>query len=263
MTQPVLKGSCILSAQDIANKIRGHGGASLGLRVQCASFCFPKSQDHCYEPRSLPQAYFKASSAFLPLQYLTQSVYSDTIQRRKIWAISLTYTTALGNTGSPTQWARPGIEPESSWILAGFGSAVPQWELPETQVYILLDSHSYSFSLGMHSCSYSPSLSQKKKKKEKRKKKKGFPSWLSVLWPTSMRTQVWALSLSSGLRIQRCHELCCRSQMWLWSCIAVAVVWAGRYSSNLTPSLRTSICCEYGPGKKEKTTHKCIYILSV
>ena len=254
MTQPVLKGSCILSAQDIANKIRLHGGASLGLRVQCASFCFPKSQDHCYEPRSLPQAYFKASSAFLPLQYLTQSVYSDTIQRRKIWAISLTYTTALGNTESPTQWARPGIEPESSWILAGFGSAVPQWELPETQVYILLDSHSCSFSLGMHSCSYSPSLSQKKKKKkkEKRKKKKGFPSWLSVLWPTSMRTQVWALSLSSGLRIQRCHELCCRSQMWLWSCIAVAVVWAGRYSSNLTPSLRTSICCEYGPGKKKK-----------
>ena len=178
---------------------------------------------------------------------------SDTIQRRKIWAISLTYTTAHGNTGSTTQWASPGREPKSSWILAGFGSAVPQWELPETQVYILLDSHSYSFSLGMHSCSYSPSLSLKKKKKKgKKKEKKGFPSLLSVLWPTSMRTQVWALSLSSGLRIQRCHELCCRSQMWLWSCIAVAVVWAGRYSSNLTPSLRTSICCEYGPGKKKK-----------
>jgi len=129
VTQPVLKGSCILSAQDIANKIRGHGGASLGLRVQCASFCFPKSQDHCYEPRSLPQAYFKASSAFLPLQYLTQSVYSDTIQRRKIWAISLTYTTAHGNTGSPTQWARPGIEPESSWILVRFVSPEPQKDL--------------------------------------------------------------------------------------------------------------------------------------
>ena len=54
---------------------------------------------------------------------------------------------------------------------------MPQWELPETQVYILLDSHSYTFSLGMHSCSYSPSVSLKKKKKKKRKKegKKGVP----------------------------------------------------------------------------------------
>ena len=42
---------------------------------------------------------------------------------------SETYTTAHGNTGSPTHGARPGIEPAASWILVGFVSAAPQWEL--------------------------------------------------------------------------------------------------------------------------------------
>ena len=32
----------------------------------------------------------------------------------------LTYTTAHGNAGSPTHWARPGIKPASSWILVQF-----------------------------------------------------------------------------------------------------------------------------------------------
>ena len=32
----------------------------------------------------------------------------------------LVYTTAHGNTRSLTRWARPGIEPASSWILVGF-----------------------------------------------------------------------------------------------------------------------------------------------
>ena len=39
------------------------------------------------------------------------------------------YTTAHGNTGSLTHWARPGIEPETSWFLVGFASAAPWWEL--------------------------------------------------------------------------------------------------------------------------------------
>ena len=41
----------------------------------------------------------------------------------------MTYTTVHGNTGSLTHWARPGIEPETSWFLVGFISAVPWWEL--------------------------------------------------------------------------------------------------------------------------------------
>ena len=45
---------------------------------------------------------------------------------------SVNYTTARGNAGSLTHWARPGIESETSWLLVGFISAVPQWELLNT-----------------------------------------------------------------------------------------------------------------------------------
>ena len=37
-----------------------------------------------------------------------------------IWTASVTYTTAHSNTGSSTHWARPGIEPASSWIRLRF-----------------------------------------------------------------------------------------------------------------------------------------------
>ena len=46
--------------------------------------------------------------------------------------------------------------------------------------------------------------------------------------------------------------LWCRSQMWLRSSIDVAAVQVGNYSSNLTPSLGTSICSRFGPKKKKK-----------
>ena len=48
--------------------------------------------------------------------------------------MSMTYTTAHGNTGSLTHWARPGIEPTSSWILVMFISAAPQQELLITHI---------------------------------------------------------------------------------------------------------------------------------
>ena len=38
-----------------------------------------------------------------------------------------------------------------------------------------------------------------------------------------MRTQVRSLALLRGLRIRRCPELWCRSQIQLGSCVAVAV----------------------------------------
>ena len=39
--------------------------------------------------------------------------------------------------------------------------------------------------------------------------------------------------------------------MWLGSGVAVAVVQAGSYSSDETPSLGTSICCQCGPKKQQ------------
>ena len=71
----------------------------------------------------------------------------------------------------------------------------------------------------------------------------------------SMRMQVQSLALLSGSEIRCCHELWCRSQAWLRSCIAVAVVQACSCSSNSTPSLGTSMCRGCVP-KKHKTKTK-------
>ena len=54
------------------------------------------------------------------------------------------------------------------------------------------------------------------------------------------------LASRSGLRIQCCHET------QLGSCVAAAVAVADSYSSDWTPSLKTSICCEWGPKKPKK-----------
>ena len=51
----------------------------------------------------------------------------------------------------------------------------------------------------------------------------------------TMRLWVRSLASLSGLRMQRCHELWCRSQMLLRSGVAVALVWAGSNSSDWTP----------------------------
>ena len=44
--------------------------------------------------------------------------------------------------------------------------------------------------------------------------------------------------------------------MWLGSYVAGAVVKAGSYSSDSTPSLRTPICCGCGPKKQKKKKKK-------
>ena len=67
---------------------------------------------------------------------------------------------------------------------------------------------------------------------------------------------VQSLALLSRLRIQCCCKLQRSSQKWLRSGVAVTVVQAGNYSSDSTPILGTSICCRYGPKKKEKKTLK-------
>ena len=61
-----------------------------------------------------------------------------------------------------------------------------------------------------------------------------------------MRMQVRSLASLSGLRIQCCHELQCRSQMRLDLAVTSS------YSSDLTPSLGTSICCRCVPKKQKK-----------
>ena len=70
----------------------------------------------------------------------------------------------------------------------------------------------------------------------------------------TMRLRVGSPASLTGLRIRRCQELGCRSQMHLGSGVAVTV--ADGCSSDWTPSLGTSICRESGPRNGKKTKKK-------
>ena len=52
-----------------------------------------------------------------------------TARQHGIQAVPATYMTACSHSGSFTHRARPAIKLESSWILVGFITAEPQWEL--------------------------------------------------------------------------------------------------------------------------------------
>ena len=72
-------------------------------------------------------------------------------QLHSIQAASVTYTIAQGNTGSLTHWARPGIQPASSWMLVRFVSTGPQWELLIIVFeYLLLSLLVHRYSNGSH-----------------------------------------------------------------------------------------------------------------
>ena len=79
----------------------------------------------------------------------------------------------------------------------------------------------------------------------------------AIMNPTSIhKGAVPSLALLSGLRIQCCRELQHRSQMWLGSCIAVAVTVASSCSSGWTPSLGTSICHRCSSKKRKEKKKK-------
>ena len=81
----------------------------------------------------------------------------------------------------------------------------------------------------------------------------------------SVRMRVRSRSSLSELGIPCCRELRCRSQMQLRSCAAVALVQAGSYSSNSTPSLGTFVCHRHGLKSNTHThthTHTRIYSAS-
>ena len=56
----------------------------------------------------------------------------------------LAYITAHSNTRSLTHRVRPGVKPMSSWIIVGFITAKPQWELRGC-VHFLMNSPAICF----------------------------------------------------------------------------------------------------------------------
>ena len=83
-------------------------------------------------------------------------------QQLRIWAMSAAYITAHSNTSSLTHWARPGIEPASSWILVLFIIIEPWQELPLKDhldcFYILSIVNNAAMNIKVQRSPYDPDL---------------------------------------------------------------------------------------------------------
>ena len=62
------------------------------------------------------------------------------------------YARAHSKARSLTHWARPEIEPTSSWILVGFVSTVPHWELLLFSILTLAKCFTLSMSITLRMC---------------------------------------------------------------------------------------------------------------
>ena len=77
--------------------------------------------------RAAPVAYGSSQARGSNQSYSCQPISQP--RQRGIWAASATYAAAHGKNGFLTHGVRPETEPASSWILVGFITPVPQWEL--------------------------------------------------------------------------------------------------------------------------------------
>ena len=118
---------------------------------------------------------------------------------------------AHSNAGSLTHWARPGIEPTTTWFLVRF---INHWATMDF-LNVLEINPAWSWWIAFITCYWI-----------------WFADILFIIWPSirvpivaqrkgiqlgTMRLQVHSLVSINGLRIQRYCELWCRSQMRLRS----------------------------------------------
>ena len=90
-----------------------------------ALFCFRPHLQHMGAPRLGVKSELQLGSTPQP-------------QQCEIWAVSAPYTTAHGNAGSLTHWARPGIKPVSSWVLVGFVTCWATTGTPRDFIFLIL-----------------------------------------------------------------------------------------------------------------------------
>ena len=88
--------------------------------------------------RATPTAY-ESSQARGELELKLLAYTTTTATTRWDLPLFATYTIAHGNARSLTQWARPGIETASSWILGGFVTTEPHWELQKCLVFLTIE----------------------------------------------------------------------------------------------------------------------------
>ena len=76
----------------------------------------------------------------------------------------LAYSTAHGNAGSLTHWARPGIEPATSWFLVGF---INHWATKGTPPFLIQSKFLYTnltkYILHLYSENYETQMEDIKK----------------------------------------------------------------------------------------------------
>ena len=83
--------------------------------------------------RATPVAY-GGSQARGPIRATTANIWpTPQPQQHQIWTASANQAASVahGNARSLAHWARPGIEPATSWFLAGFIFTAPRKEIPE------------------------------------------------------------------------------------------------------------------------------------
>ena len=142
------------------------------------------------------------------LQLLTYA----TAKQHRIWAASVTYTTAHSNAWSLTHWAKTGINPTSSWILVRFINAEPEgirggWaELRMVPALTVSRCWAYKGSVvGLRGWSSWPELVAQTTKKEERKVKGGVGG--RVPWQRAVNPCGWLIYAGSSL--QQAIVSCC------------------------------------------------------
>ena len=141
----------------------------------------------------------------------------------------MTYTTAHGNAGSLTHWARPGVKPSSSWMLVGFINCwaimgTPPWFRVGWRETLGEVSAGFPLSGGLAACAYVgtdkweawPSVSSFQKYADRPLSGRGWEMDIFPLPPVH-----WA---SPHVPTNSCFFVCCGSVVsWMWALLAFRV----------------------------------------